>query len=58
VRVSSNEEHTVGRSNLEKAVAVIQSGTVLNGPKDYRVLVADDRPAYAWAILHELGLIQ
>ena len=47
VRVSTGEEHTLSRSNLEKAVVKIQSGTILNGPQDYRDLVADDRPTYA-----------
>lgn len=58
VRVRSGEEHTISRANLEKAVAKIQSGTLLNGPKDYRDLIADDRPAYAWAILRELGYLK
>jgi hypothetical protein len=58
VRVRSGEEHTLSRLNLEKAVAKIQSGMTLNGPKDYREMIADDRPAYAWAILHELGYLQ
>jgi len=31
---------------------------VKEGPKDYRDQVADDRPAYAWAILHELGYLK
>jgi hypothetical protein len=54
VRVRSGVEHPISRANLEKAVAKIQSGTILNGPKDYRDLISDDRPAYAWAILREL----
>lgn len=58
VRVRSGEEHTVSRSHLEKAVVKIQTGTILNGPKDYRDLIADDRPSYAWAILRELGFIE
>ena len=58
VRVSSGEEHTVSRSNLEKAVAKTHSGMILRGPKDYKDLIADDRPAYAWAILRELGFIK
>ena len=58
VQVRSGEEHTISRANLEKAMAKIQSGTILNGPKDYRDLVADDRPAYAWAILRELGYLK
>ncbi|HOE35864.1 MAG TPA: hypothetical protein PKX65_09025 [Anaerolineaceae bacterium] len=58
VRVRSGEEHTIGRTNLEKAVQKVQAGAVLKGPKDYRDLIADDRPAYAWAILRELGYIK
>jgi hypothetical protein len=58
VRVRSGEEHTISRANLEKAVAIIQSGAILNGPKDYRELIADDRPAYAWAILKHLGYLK
>lgn len=58
VRVSSGEEHTISRKNLEKAVAKIQAGMSLKGPQDYRDLIADDRPAYAWAILHHLGYVK
>ena len=55
VRVRSGEEHTISRANLDKAVMVLQAGVVFSGPKDYRDQVADDRPAYAWAILSHLG---
>ncbi len=58
VRVSSGEEHTISRANLEKAIEKIQMGVVLSGPKDYRDLIADDRPAYAWAILKHLGYLK
>lgn len=58
VRVRSGEEHTISRANFEKAVEKIQTGVVLSGPKDYREQVADDRPAYAWAILHHLGYLR
>ena len=58
VRVRSGEEHTISRVNLEKAVRMIQSGLVLSGPKDYREQIADDRPAYAWTILRELGYLK
>ena len=57
VRVSSGEEHTISRINLEIAVKKIQAGVELNGPKDYKDKVADDRPSYAWAILKELGYL-
>ncbi len=55
VRVRSGEEHTISRANLEKVVQMLQAGVVLNGPKDYRDQIADDRPAYAWAVLFHLG---
>lgn len=55
VRVRSGEEHTISRANLEKAVQMLETGVKFSGPKDYRDQVADDRPAYAWAILRELG---
>lgn len=58
VRVRSGAEHTVSRANLEKAVQMLQTGAVFSGPKDYRDQVADDRPAYAWAILRELGYLK
>lgn len=58
VQVRSGEEHSISRANLEKAVQKIQAGVVFSGPKDYREQVADDRPAYAWAILRELGFLK
>ena len=58
VRVRSGEEHTISRVNLEKAVQMIQADMILRGPSDYRIQVADDRPAYAWAILRELGYLK
>jgi hypothetical protein len=58
VRVRSGEEHTISRANLEKAVQMLETGVIFSGPKDYRDQVADDRPAYAWAILRELGFLK
>ena len=55
VQVSSGRRHTVGRTNLERAVVLLREGETLGGPSDYRHKVADERPAYAWAILRELG---
>ena len=55
VRVRSGEEHSISRANLEKAVQMLQTGVAISSPTDYRDQVADDRPAYAWAILRELG---
>lgn len=57
IQVRSGETHTISRTNLENAVVKMRAGTVLSGPKDYRENVADDRPAYAWAILKHLGYI-
>jgi len=53
---NSGEEY-VSRENLEKAVQLISNGIVLEGPSDYRRLVYDQRPAYAWAILKDMGVI-
>ena len=55
VCVRSGEEYTLRRANLEKAVHLLHTGAVLNGPQDYRDQVADERPAYAWAILRAMG---
>lgn len=58
VCVSSKQEYTIRRKTLEAAVTKIQNGAVLDGPKDYREQVADERPAYAWAILKHLGWLK
>ncbi|WP_457630499.1 LutC/YkgG family protein [Oceanithermus sp.] len=58
VRVaSSGKEYTVRLASLEKAAALLASGGEIPGPVAYRRLVANEAPAYAWAILHELGLV-
>lgn len=57
VQVSSGRRHTIGRANLERAVELLRQAGTLPGPSDYRAKVADDRPAYAWAILRELGYL-
>ena len=57
IKIRSGEEYTISRANLEKATTKIQAGTILRGPKDYRDLIADDRPAYAWAILKHLSYL-
>jgi len=43
-------EQYVSRSLLEKAVQLMNEGKVIEGPADYKRLVYDQRPAYAWAI--------
>jgi hypothetical protein len=57
VEVRSGRQHSVGRDNLERALALLRQGEIIAGPADYRQKVADDRPAYAWAILRELGYL-
>ena len=57
IRVATGKEHTISRKNLEKAIRLIQEGASFSGPKEYRALVADDRPTYAWAILKHLGYL-
>ena len=57
VEVSSGRRHTISRANLERAVELSRRGETLAGPSDYRKKVADDRPAYAWAILRKLGYV-
>jgi len=57
IRVSSGNDLTISRVNLEKAVQKLRAGVVISGPQDYKDKVADDRPAYAWAILRELGCL-
>ena len=50
-------EQSVSRSNLEKAQRLALSGVRFEGPSDYKRLVADERPSYAWAILRRLGIV-
>lgn len=56
IDLPSGEEY-ISRANLEKAVELINRGQRIEGPSDYRNLVYDQRPAYAWAILRDMGLI-
>ncbi|MCW3999898.1 MAG: hypothetical protein NWE93_06640 [Candidatus Bathyarchaeota archaeon] len=51
-------EQSVSRVHLEKAVRLISQGAIIGGPSDYKQLVYDERPAYAWAILRDLKFIQ
>ena len=57
VQVSSGRRHSIGRANLERGGELLRQGGTLPGPSDYRAKVADDRPAYAWALLRELGYV-
>ena len=56
IDLPSGEEY-ISRKNLERAVDLIERGTQIRGPGDYRELVYDQRPTYAWAILRDLGFI-
>jgi hypothetical protein len=57
VEVSSGRRHSISRKHLEQAVALVQQGKRINGPRDFKSYVADDRPTYAWAILHHLDYV-
>ncbi|MDD4455822.1 MAG: hypothetical protein PHI67_11015 [Candidatus Methanomethylophilaceae archaeon] len=50
-------DQSVSRKKLESAVKLIESGHKIRTVKDYRKMVADERPSYALAILHDLGYI-
>ncbi len=50
-------KQAVSRSRLEKAVDLLNQGVTINGPFDYRNKVGDERPAYAWAILRDMGFV-
>lgn len=50
-------EWPIRLSVLERAVALIRSGVLFAGPLDFREKVGDERPAYAWAILRDLGYV-
>lgn len=49
---------SISRNNLEKAVDLLNKGETISGPFDYRTKVYDERPAYAWAILRDMGLVK
>jgi len=54
---SSGKSYTVSRKHLEKAVRLLAAGEEIPGPTAYKEKVYDQRPAYAWAILHALGYV-
>ena len=54
VEIASGEE-PIRIATLERAVELLRSGVRISGPADFRIKVADERPAYAWAILRDLG---
>ena len=56
IEVSTGNQHTITRGNLEQAEQLLRQGQSIAGPGEYREKVADERPAYAWAILREMGL--
>ena len=51
-------EQSISKSNLERALALIDNGVRINRPADYRRQICDERPAYAWAILRDLGILK
>jgi hypothetical protein len=51
-------EQYISRANLEQAVHLINEGQRIEGPADYKRLVYDQRPAYAWAILRDMGFVE
>lgn len=51
-------KQTVSRKCLEKAVDLLNKGETISGPFDYRTKVCDERPAYAWAILRDMGFVK
>jgi len=57
IDLPSKDEY-ISRENLEKAVELINEGQKLKGPYDYRKHVYDQRPAYAWAILRDMGFTE
>ena len=50
-------EQYISRENLERAVHLINEGHRIEGPADYKRMVYDQRPAYAWAILRDMGFL-
>jgi len=54
---SSGKRYKVSRKHLEKAVRLLAAGEEIPGPTAYKEKVYDQRPAYAWAILHALGYV-
>ena len=57
IEVSTGQQHTISRTNLEQAVEYLQRGGSIAGPGQYKKKIADDRPSYAWAILLEMGYL-
>jgi len=56
IGLPSKDEY-VSRTNLERAVEMLNDGERIAGPTEYRKKVYDQRPAYAWAILRDIGFI-
>lgn len=50
-------DQSISRKNLERAVEIIEAGHYIGGPSDYRKMVADDRPTYAYGVLKDLGYV-
>ena len=56
IDLPSKDEY-VSRENLENAVELLNEGERIKGPSDYKKKVYDQRSAYAWAILRDMGFI-
>jgi len=50
-------KQSISRVLLEKAVEIISKGRPIEGPAEYKRLVGDERPAYAWAIRRDMGYV-
>lgn len=57
VQPQTGEQYSISRAHLDKAIAYLQQGGTLPGPHAYKTKIADNRPSYAWAILHHLGYL-
>ena len=57
IKLPSGEEY-ISRANLEYAAHLINCSHKIEGPADYKRKVADQRPAYAWAILRDMGVFE
>ena len=51
-------EQYISRRNLERAVELINEGRAIRNPTDYKIMIYDERPSYAWAILRDIGFTE
>ena len=57
IEVSTGKKHTITHGNLNRAEQLLLQSQLMAGPGEYRIKVTDQRPAYAWVILHKLGYV-